>query len=469
MPHDAGSRVLTEDDDLTLPEKEFLNTELARIQPPERFRDLSEYSTQQLALGGGFYGMLPDQLQDLDSIPLPADEASRLEIALYLARQRETNLEALKQINPDYAITFRGRSLLDFLEMEVSGRGDSGETPEGIKLTLDISALTGFITALDDGEITGDEAVALAELPSNQAMLQHRRNLGYVPEPLPDTQTLAEMIKIAGSPDPLDRIWCWINSQNAFGYADLVQNKSEYMKFLSEIEEYRDLLTAVVMEQIGEYVSPEMKFTGQFAFTVGWAIRGWVTPDMAGLNVEQTKDDWYHLFGTLVEETYHQMQLDVCPTINGTAADEFSDLVAVDTGDKRYDRLYEIITYTVLEGSANLVRGRFAAEDLEDKAPMGAEIMARFVGQIIDRGDTDSADALISEGLVNNGPLYSLGWKLASMIEAKDGKRAIDEYLRRGPVDFFIYGAALSVENGESVLSSEVLDTVNTLREKLGG
>jgi hypothetical protein len=34
---------------------------------------------------------------------------------------------------------------------------------------------------------------------------------------------------------------------------------------------------------------------------------------------------------------------------------------------------------TVLEGSANLVRGRFAATDLADKAPAGAELMARFV------------------------------------------------------------------------------------------
>ena len=73
-------------------------------------------------------------------------------------------------------------------------------------------------------------------------MLQHRRDLGYVPEPLPDTESLAAMIRIAGSTDPLDRLWCWINSQNAFDYADLVQNADGYRLLLSELESHGDSL-----------------------------------------------------------------------------------------------------------------------------------------------------------------------------------------------------------------------------------
>jgi hypothetical protein len=455
------------DDLVTAAEKEFLLTELARVQPPERLRELSHYGQRQLELGGGFYGMLPDQLTDPDTIPLPNDEEGKLEAALCLARQRSVNLTALEGINPGYALTFRKESLPDLLVRIESEDPKKVRLPDGLSLDLDTSALTGFFSALADGEVSADEAAALAALPSNQAMLEHRRNLGYVPEPLPDTESLAEMIRMSGSSDPLDRLWCWINPQNAFGYADLVQNAGDYSRFLSELEDHRDRLATAVLTQIESYSPTDLRFEARFAFTVGWAIRGWATPEMAGLNLEQVKNDWHHLFGTLVEETYHRLQLQLCPTTTGEPAREFSDLVAVETGKPGYDRLYEIITYTVLEGAANLARGQFADTDLADKAPVGAEIMARFVDQVVEQGDLESADALISEGLKGNGPLYGLGWKLASLIAERDGKRAVGDYQKQGPVHFFRYGAALAADKGEPLLTPEVMAAVDTLEKYL--
>lgn len=41
-----------------------------------------------------------------------------------------------------------------------------------------------------------------------KTLLEHRRHLGYVPEPLPDLASLAQMMMMAGSVDPLDRLWC---------------------------------------------------------------------------------------------------------------------------------------------------------------------------------------------------------------------------------------------------------------------
>jgi hypothetical protein len=465
----VGSKIQANElDDLVTPaEKKFLLIELARVQPPEHLRGLSSYGQRQLELGGGFYGMLPDQLANPDSIPVPTDEANRLEAALCLARQRSTNLTALRQVNPDYALTFRGESLPSFLDRIAPDRETTSESAGGLVLELDTSALTGFFAALADGEVSAIEAAALAVLPSNQAMLEHRRNLGYVPEPLPDTESLAEMIRMAGSADPLDRLWYWINPQNAFGYADLVQNARDYSHFLSELEDHGEHLVTAVLMQIEDYSPADLRLEARFAFTVGWAIRGWATPDMAGLNLEQVKDDWDLLFGTLVEETYHRLQLELCPTTTGNPALEFSDLVAIETGDDRYDRLYEIVAYTVLEGAANLVRGQFAATDLADKAPSGAELMARFVDQVIDQGDLESADALISEGLQGNGPLYGLGWKLASLIAERNGERAVGEYQKLGPVRFFLYGATLAAESGEPLLTPDVVAAIETLETYL--
>lgn len=444
-------------------EKDFLLAELARIQPPERIRELAGYGTRQSELGGGFYGMLPDQLADPDSIPVPVDEAGRLAAALCLARQRQENVAAMVGLNPDYASSFGGGSLARFLAEE----GSNGEIPATLGLTLDASALEGFFAARADGEITAAEAAELAELPGNQAMLRHRRDLGYVPEPLPDTDSLARMIMMAGSADPLDRLWCWLNSQNAFDYADLFQNAEGYEKLLTELEAEGDALVEAVLGRVAAHAPEGVRLETTFAMTVGWAIRGWATPEMAGLNVEQVKDDWPFLMGTMTEETYHRLQLELFPSPDGQPAREFADLVAADTGDPRHDRLFEIVAYTVAEGAANLVRGPYADPGLSAKAPAGAALMDRFVRSVVADGDLKSADALINEGLQGNGPLYGLGWKLASLIAEHEGARAVGEYQQRGPVAFFLRGADLAAENGDPLLTPEVVHAVRELEARL--
>ena len=67
------------------------------------------------------------------------------------------------------------------------------------------------------------------------------------------------------------------------------------------------------------------------------------------------------------------------------------------------------------------MRGPYTTTDLESKVPAGAELMARFVNQVVADGDTERADALINEGLQGNGPLYGLGWKLAGHIAEHEG------------------------------------------------
>jgi len=463
----AGADVQSDNTDqldkLTTPaERAFLMTELARVHPPGRLKDLAEYGSRQSKLGGGFYGMLPAQLADPDSLPLPLDESARLAAALVLAEQRAVNLEALAAINPDYTLTFGGASLSSFLDQY-----ETVPPSHDLSLDLDVTALSGFFAGLTDGEITTREAATLARLTSNQAMLQHRRDLGYVPEPLPDTDSLAEMIRIAGSTDPLDRLWCWINPQNAFNYADLVQNADGYRQMLGDLETHGDDLVNEVLSRIEPYTPAGTRFRARFAMTVGWAIRGWATPEMAGLNIEQAKDDWPALMGTLIEETYHRLQLELFPSPTGSPAGEFSDLVLIETGDERYDRLFEILFYTVAEGAANRVRGPLAATDLPDKVPAGAELMSRFVAMVVEEGDLDSADALISEGLKGNGPLYGLGWKLASLIEDADGKRQVGILQARGAVAFFLRGASIAESRGETILASDVIAAIETLDRRM--
>lgn len=448
---------------VTPAEQAFLMAELERIQPPERIHELAAYGERQSELGGGFYGLMPDQLSDPASIPVPVDRPGRVAAALCLARQRAVNLAELARIQPDFAVEFRDESLGDFLStLEPSDAAKPVPAIE-LKLELDTSAIRGFVAALADGEISVAEADSLAALASNQAMLEHRRNLGYVPEPLPDTADLAELIRMAGSRDPLDHLWCWVNSQNAFGYADVSQRPEGYRSLIAQLDAHEADLTRAALERITRFTPAGTRFETTFAFTVGWAIRGWATPDMAGLNIEQVKDDWYYLYGTLVEESYHRLQLELIPVKTDSPATELSNLVAIETGDERLDRLYEIVTYTVTEGAANLVRGPFADPELAGKAPAGAELVARFVREVVDDGDLESADAIINEGLKSNGPLYGLGWQLASRIAAAEGERAVGEWQRRGAVPFFLHAAELASEDQPALLDPGVITAVRRL------
>jgi hypothetical protein len=444
-------------------EKDFLLAELERIHPPERIRELASYGERQSGWGGGFYGMMPDQLVDPDSIPVPLDREERLAAALCLARQRSVNEAALEEIHPDFPLEFRGAPLSEFLDDLRQEQIPESLSAVDLRLELDVTAVRGFFDALADGEVTMEEAEALASLPSNQAMLEHRRNLGYVPEPLPDTKSLARLIRMAGSRDPLDHLWCWVHPQNAFGYADLLQNEEAYHRLLSELDEHGEDLVRAVLARIARFTPAGTRFETTFALTVGWAIRGWATPEMAGLNIEQVKDDWDFLFGTFVEEIYHRLQLQLFPSPASAPAREFDDLLAIDTGDARLDRLHSIVAYTVAEGAANLVRGPFADPALEEKAPAGAELMARFVRQVVEQGDVEVADTLINEGLKSNGPLYGLGWHLATCIAKEEGERAVGDWQRRGPVAFFLRGAELAAEGGTALLDPEVVAAVRRL------
>ena len=452
-------------DSLVTPdERAFLLETIAAIDPPTRICELAEFGSRQSALGGGFYGMLPDQLTPADSLPVPADEDSRLAAVLVLARQRETNRAALAALNPDYPVTFGATSLADFLlDLPAS---ELGPPPDGdaLRLALDLSAVRGFLAARADGAIDRSEAAALAALPSNVAMLEHRRNLGYVPEPLPDAEALAAFIGQAGSPDPLDRLWCWVSSQNAFGYADLAEQPTGYGDLVAQLNAHGDALAAAVLGRIARFAPEDARLETTFAFTVGWAIRGWATPAMAGLNVEQVKDDWDFLYGTLVEETYHRLQLELFPSADGAPARTFDDLVAADTGDPRLDRLQEILAYTAAEGAANLVRGRFAPAGLDAKAPEGAALLARFVGEVVEGGNLEAADALINEGLRGNGPLYGLGLRLATAIADTDGDHAVGEWQQRGAAAFVLRGAGLSAAGGTPLLAADVVAAVERLR-----
>ena len=328
----------------------------------------------------------------------------------------------------------------------------NGSIPAGMSLDIDDSVVSAFLTALEDGRVTPKEARAIAELPANRQMLEHRINLGYVPPPLPTTGTLAEMIRMAGSQDPLDRLWCWVNPHNFFDYADIVQHRKAYARLLSEIETNKARMEGAVLSRIASYAPEGQTFHGRICLTVEPWIRGWATADTAGINLEFFKDNWKALLATMTHETYHRLQLQMCGTANDRPARTFEDLAAAGLDDARFDHLYEAVAYTALEGSASLVGGTGANSTPGE----GARLMKDFVRRVVDEGDCGVADSLLSRGLKSNGPLYALGLYCAQLVSQNDGTRAVGKLLAAGPDKLILRALELDGRKQSPLIDGEV-------------
>lgn len=167
----------------------FLLAQLANLPDLAEIKKLSAYQGLQNEWGGGFHGMLPEQLVE-ESIHVPADFPSLLQTALLLARVRAENLEALRKVNSACPLEFT-KQTFPF--------GGERVCPLGWNLELDLSAIRRVPELFRKERITQEEATAVATLPAFAEMMQHRRNLGYIPEPLITKEGLADFLYRATS------------------------------------------------------------------------------------------------------------------------------------------------------------------------------------------------------------------------------------------------------------------------------
>lgn len=482
---------------LELDEIRRLLSAVAAIDPPERIRALTRYDEWQHENGGGFHGMLPAQLSGLE-LPVPRDLCGALAAARRLAKVRAENNAALRKVNPAYPNRFTGTGLSEALSAQASGNSAASQVPPPWSLSFDLSGLRALIELLErrlaplepgiheDGrgsadaagvrDITGAvsdpgtadpdgahrAARAIASMPPFQEMMRHRRNLGYVPEPLVDTEGLARFIAHAASADPLDRIWRWLASQNFFDLADVSENLPGYRRVLIDLEGNTAEIEAVVLGTIAGYATEEMRrrpFRDRISFTVGWGIAGWATAETAGINIEHFKDDWPRLIGTLVHECVHRWQLWIgSPTTSpggpDAAADSFEALTTLPDADPANGAFYTALSYIMLEGTATYIAEQWirgAQLDPDETgdaggnmgaergagADTGAELLRRCHDQIYRDGDTD-IDELLNEGLRSNGPFYRLGAEMTKALVSVDGPTALGETLSLGAAAFVL-------------------------------
>ncbi len=427
---------------------------VCRLDPPERIFELRDLETEQSERGAGFLGMLPDQIPD--DLEPPKDLEASLDLSIRLARIRIANLEALSETMPQYPLSFSGNAF---------DPDPVGNVPDGWRLDVDVDGIRAALGFLDAGVPDIARAGAIARMPAFVEMLRHRRDLGYVPEPLIDEDGLAWCLIRAVSRDPIDELWRWLHPQNLFDLSDLNAHRAEY-RLLTDGLTRDGGMENYILGSIAPYAPPGIAFADRLSFAIGWGINGWATQATGGANIEHAKDDFDRLLPTLVHETFHRLQISIAFPSPEIDEPGFGRITSYPFEPEQDRRLYQALCYVMLEGSATWVASRELSDSWKDDAKAGIDLLERI--RSIEPSDEagDECDALLGEGLRSNGPFYGFGALLSHVVAEDAGPSGLGDALQRGAPLFVERGLAL-LGNAGPALPDDLTRHVARLRAAL--
>ena len=431
---------------LEIKDIKFLLTQFSRLEKPENIQRLTTYQKKQQKLGAWVKGILPDQFVDKNLV-IPDEFPNKLDCLLQLAEQRKANLEALEAMG-EYTINFENHDI----KLDISNT----DIPDDWELTIDLSVMEKTLDLFNNDPVRKD-ALEVANLEANQQMLKHRRNLGYLPEPITDTEDLTELLLWAASDKPEDLIWKWLHPMNIFELADVYNQQSEFKDLYKKVKNNKESLKMKILSKINEYIKKDLhdlNFNETFSFTFGYAIRGWATDDMFGVNIENIKDDYDKLISTIAHELFHRLQTKLCSTEGNQT---FADLVNGHFDDEKDNKFYEILSYIMVEGTGEYITHQFIANKgtLKVKAKQGLELLDEVYRLIYVEEEMEKAEKLLNQGLKSNGVFYSLGEYITECLIEEKEKSYLGEILSKGVNAFFLEGDEVtnSLKFSDQILS----------------
>jgi hypothetical protein len=364
---------------------------------------------------------------------VPDDFATLIESALALALIRKNNIEIISNPNFNYPLKFSGKEFKLPAEYEL---------PANWNLQFDFGFLDSLLNFFDRDEITLKQAETAASNPAVIEMLKHRRSLGYIPEPLPDTTDMARFIFHSASKKPADMIWKWLNPWNDFCMADIFMNRKDYAELLNVLRSNQAEMESYILGRIHNFAPVDLDFSDQISFVVNWGIRSWATEKGLGTNIVQFKDDYPAMFRSLTHETFHRLQLRICPVDTAHLAGMntgFDDLVYYDFPSTEDREFYEAITYIMLEGSATFAGGVDSTWNKMRQMQTGMTLLDQLYTAIYVNDDIGKSEELLNQGLKSNGPFYGLGYYMSEEIVKHSGKEELGKLLQKGSPAFFQY------------------------------
>jgi len=438
---------------LEFEELQFLLKQISRLNDPKSIKKLSTFQNKQKELGAWVDGLFPDQFINNDLF-IPDNFSKKIKCMLQLAKQRKTNIDAIQAMG-EYTLNFQHKDL----QLDIS----NNSYPDNWEFKIDFSVMENTLKLFNNNS-KREEALKVANLKVNQQMLKHRKDLGYLPEPVTNTEDLVELLLWSASDDPIDLIWKWLNPLNIFELADVYNHQAEFSKVLTTIKNNQVSLKKHIFSKINDYINLNLEFNETFALTFGFAIRGWATNDMFGLNIENIKDDYNKLISIIAHELFHRLQTKLCSTTGD--GQNFSDLVSGNMKDKKDNKFYKILSYIMLEGTGEYITHQFdtkTEKDLKRHAIEGLVLLEDIYIAIYNEKQLESADEMLNQGLKSNGVFYSLGEYITKSIVEDNNKVYLGRTLNKGVFDFFLKGEKA---NKSLNISEQIMHKIKELKLK---
>jgi pterin-4a-carbinolamine dehydratase len=428
---------------LSLKEARFLFIQLSSLKNPSDITHLSKIESDQNKSGGGYYGYIPDYFKNPDKIPIPENFESIIACANYLANTRTQIDRIITRSNFQYNKTF--------LKQEISAV-NKAETHPDIQIDINTDAVMDVITHYINQNITMETATDIANCPSFQQMLKNRKEIGYIPEPLPDTDDLAKFIYTAGSNDPVSMIWKWINPWNCFGFADLYMNSTKYCEIVSEINSNKEYLISSIKSRIGRYLPEDFKYQDQIDLGVNWGVLNWSTEKQIGINIVHLKNDYSAFKRIVSRQLFRKIQIHIIKEMKNISPDDdiqINKIIAVNYKNI-YDQLFsEVLFQIFLEGTSAYAAGKEKSWIITDGYKFGRDLLNSIHFSLYNTVNLKTVKYCESQGFSPNGPLVAIGYQMTKVLVKQYGHQIIYETLANNFLDFFIKYIEIEKEYGK--------------------
>ncbi len=413
-------------------------------------RQLAGFQQSENTVRGDICSRLPNKFTQGSSLSESTGGVEELEAAVALARHRQMNQRKLEDLG---------------FPIEFSSDPPPRPTPwppTNIRLTIDWRVPEAFLAALENKVVSKEEIAEIVGLPANRELLRFSgSHEGASGSPVTEDD-LTFFVSHAGSPDPFNRLWCWLNPMYLFGYADLIVNAYQYRSAFDELRLYEEEITDAVLTRIAPFVPPETEIQVAVALSVCCPMSIWTTSRMVGVNVEHLKGGWEHMVRALSAAVFHRLQQQQCLLDGGPEPLTVDDLTNSGLAGSQSQILECAINMTVFEGTVDYVADLGASDEEEHEVELGSALLHRYAtGDAatisflpIDTFDLEEKDIHCS--------LCALGRHMARVITAYDGSQAITELVQRSPATFIIRAAEIESARGRDLLSEE---TVAAFRE----
>lgn len=429
----------------------MLLEEIQRVLPFYSIRQLARFQDRQDRMGGGFGGCIADQLVLADEIPLPVDRGGAIETAMYLARQREANLRTLEEM--DFPTSFIP---IEAPAADGGVRGSRGD------VTIDLSVPEAFLEALEDGLVTMGEAREITQLQPNREVLQVICAKCLGTEAKVNEQTLAYLVWKAGSAEPLDRLWRWVNPMNDFGYADLATSESEYSLAIEELRNHEGQVVDEALARIEPFLGPGSRVEGTVAFAPSCLIGDWVSSGMSAANLPHLREGWDGAVRSVAAGLFRRYLLQSWNQGEPQAVYWPAKVGVVVTGEDYLADLYSLVAFSVLEGSVDHVCGG-SLSMVEPAAAMDGILMLSEIAHDLNAQQRPlplfESDARES--------LRRFGRYLVQIVEERDGREGLATLLQQSPVAVALRAVELEAGNEPMLFDDSLIVALKDLELSL--